>query len=243
MREASKKQTASIGGDFCVWGWNGKIFQYKIGMIRLKLLNSCIFPLWKNFDRKRSQQQLASTNYHHNQILVENVTEISLQSEFSHQCSPKLKEFSLMREAIFNHNSSPDSFHDPTMLAVQSGLRSGVEFTSKCGDEYQIAAAIDYKNHLIDEENIATCVHSDSGAAFYSEHGNWNQKFISRLCGNSKGTPNNRQRNCYLDGNGTSNISLDPYIFETWIRMSLQINQPHGIWDLENLQKPYTSNL
>ena len=137
MHEVSKKQTASIGGDFCVWGWNGKIFQYKIGMIRLKLLNSCFFPLWKNFDRNRSQQQLASTNYHHNQIIVENFTEISLQSEFSLQRSSQLNEFSLMREDMFNHNSSPDSFHDPTMLAVQSGLRPGVEFTSKCGDGYQ----------------------------------------------------------------------------------------------------------
>ena len=172
-------------------------------MIRLKLLNSCIFPLWKNFDRNRSLQQLASTNYHHNQILVENFTEISLQSEFSHQRSSQLNEFSLMREAMFNHNSSPDSFHDPTMLAVQSGLRPGVEFTSKCGDVIKKTVPIDYKVHLIDEEKIVICVHFDSGATFYRENINWEKKKISTLCKNPKDNPNNNQCSCVLDDKRT----------------------------------------
>ena len=113
------------------------MFPYKVGMIRFKLFDICIFLLCKKFYRNRSQQQLASTNYHHNQLLVESLPEISLQLEFSHQPSSQLIGFSLTREAMFHHDSSPDSVHDPTMLAIQSGLRPGVDFTSKYGDDYQ----------------------------------------------------------------------------------------------------------
>ena len=118
-----------------------------------------------------------------------------------------------------SYNKNQVSPYDPTKLAIHSILRPEDDLISNCGQSFRKTVSADDIVHLIDEENIATYVDFDCGITFCPETPTKvrqikrEQNCISRSCGKPKCLCGNKQLDCSIDKQHSSNIFPNPYIF------------------------------
>ena len=67
---------------------------------------------------------------------------------------------------MFKYNSIQNFVDDSTQLAIQSILRTHIDFLSSCGDNFKKTISFDHMVHFIDDENILTYVCFDCGTTF-----------------------------------------------------------------------------
>ena len=118
---------------------------------------------------------------------------------------------------MYNYNKSGLSPYDPTKLAIHSILRPEDDLISNCGPNVRKTVSFDDVVQFIDEENIVTYINFDFGITFLPETPtkirqiNRERKYISRSCEKPHCIPSNDQHTCFVDGQHSSNIFLNPY--------------------------------
>ena len=118
---------------------------------------------------------------------------------------------------MYNYNKSGLSPYDPTKLAIHSIFRLEDDLKSKCGPNVRKTVSFDDVVHFIDEENIVTYVNFDCGITFLPRTPtkirqiNRDRKYFSRSCEKPHCIPSNDQHTCFVDGQHSSNIFLNPY--------------------------------
>ena len=116
-----------------------------------------------------------------------------------------------------NCNKSGLSPCDPTKLAIYSNLRPEDDLISNCGPNVRKTVSFDDVVHFIDEENVVTYINFDSGITFLPETPtkirliNRERKYISKSSEKPHCIPSNDQHTCFVDGQHSSNIFLNPY--------------------------------
>ena len=141
---------------------------------------------------------------------------------------------------MYNYKKTQVSPYYPTKLAIYSVLRPEDDLISNCGQNFKKTVSFDDIVHFIDVENIVTYVDLDCDTTFYPatpsrvSQINRERMYNSRSCEKPKCIPSIDQHNCSFDEQRTSNIFLNPHLWDMVPAALMSLNHTNGRDSMSN---------